>query len=82
MTDVIKLLDELLASSLSMETDLNDFFKVCMTRGRDGQGEKAQKFADELDEVRHTEKHGVNSSHHRFRHSTTWVFLRKNGSNI
>ena len=82
MTEVIGLLHELLMSSLSMETDLHDFFEACKTWGRDGRGEKAQEFADELDEVRHTERHNVDSSHHRSRHLATWVFSRKNGNNI
>ena len=82
MTEVVELLHELLASSLSLETDLHGFFKVCVTQGRDGRGERAQEFADELDEVRHTERHSVNFSNHRSRHLTTWVFPRKNGSNI
>ena len=82
ITEVIGLLHDLLASSLSMETDLHDFFNVCMTQGRDDQGEKAQEFADELDEVRHTERHNVNSPHHISRPLSARVFSRKNGSNI
>ena len=83
MTEVVELLHELLASSLSLETHLHDFFKACVTQGRDGRGEEAQEFADELDEVCHTERHtSVDPSNHRSRHLTTWVFPRKNGSNI
>ena len=55
MTEVVGLLRELLMSSLYMETNLRNFFEVCKTRGTDGQGEKGRKFADRLDEVRHTE---------------------------
>ena len=82
MTEVVGLLRELQMSSLFMEADLRDFLEVCKTRGMDGQGEKARKFADKLDEVRHIVRHNVNSSHHRSRHLTTRIFLRKNGSNI
>ena len=82
MTEVVKLLHELLMSSLSMETDLRDFFEVCKTRSQDGLGEKAQEFADELDEVRNTERYNTNSSHNQSRRLTTHVFPRKNGSDI
>ena len=82
MTEVVGLLREMLMASLSMEADLRDFFEVCKTRGRDGQGEKAQKFADELDEVRHTERHNIKISYHRSRRLTIRVFSRKNGNNI
>ena len=81
MTEVIGLLRKMVISSLSMEADLLDFFEVCKARGRDGRQEKAQEFADELDEVRHTEIRIDGSSHHRSRHSITQVFPRKNGSN-
>lgn len=82
MTEVLELLCEMVVSSLSMEAGLRDFFEVCKTQGKDGRGEKAQGFADELDEVRHTEMHITNSSHHKSRHLTTQVFARKNRSNI
>ena len=82
MTEVIGLLSELLMSSLSMEGDLRDFFKVCETQGRDGLGEKAREFADELDEVCYAERLNTNPSHHKSRHLTTRVFSRKNGRNI
>ena len=82
MTEVIGLLRELLMPPLSVEADLCDFLEVCKSRGRDGQGEKARKFADKLDEVRHTESHNVNFPHHRSRHLTTRIFPKKNGSNI
>ena len=82
MTEMVRLLRELRMTSLFVEADLRDFLEVCESRGRDGQGEKARKFADKLDEVRHTESHNVNFSHHRSRHLTTQIFLRKNGSNI
>lgn len=44
-------------SSLSMEAHLHDFFEVCKSQGKDGQQEKAQEFADELDEVRYAGRH-------------------------
>ena len=69
-----------LSVSPSMEADLRDFFEACKTRGRDGQGEKAREFSNELDKVRHAEKHNANSSHPKFRHLTTQIFRRKNGS--
>ena len=55
MTEVVGLLRKMVISSLSMEADLLDFFEVCKAQGRGGRREKAQEFADELDEVRHTE---------------------------
>ena len=82
MTEVVELLRELLMSSLSMEADLRDFFEACKTQGQDGQGGKAQEFADELDEVRHTGRHNINSSHHQSRRLTTHNFPRKNGGDI
>ena len=82
MTEVVGLLRELLMSSFSMETNLRNFLEVCKTRGVDGQGEKAQKFADKLDEVRHIDWHNINSSHHGSRHLATQIFPRKNGGNI
>ena len=82
MKEVVGLLRKILAPPLSMEADLFDFFGAYKTRGRDGQREKAQEFADELDEVRHAERHNIYSSHHESRHLTTRVFARKNRSNI
>ena len=82
MTEVIGLLRELPMSSLSMEADLRDVFEMCMTRSKNGQGEKAQELADEFDELRHTEKYSINSSHHRSKHLTTRVLSRKNRNNI
>ena len=82
ISEVAGFLRELSLSPFFMEADLRDFFEICKTRGRDGQGEKARKFVDELDEVRHVERHYVNSSHHKSRHLTTQVFPRKNGINI
>ena len=82
MKEVVGLLRKTLAPPLSMEADLYDFLVSCKIRGRDGQREKAQGFADELDEVRRAERHNINSSHHRSRHLKTQVFARKNGSNI
>ena len=54
MTEVVRLLREVLVSSFSIEDDLNDFFQVRRTWGRVDQREKAQEFADMLDKVRHT----------------------------
>ena len=82
MMEVVGLLRKMPIASLSMEADLRDFFEVCKTRGKDGQGEKAREFADELDEVRHSGRRNVNSSHHTSRHLETQVFARKHGSNI
>ena len=82
IAEVVGLLRKMLASSLSMEADLSDFFEVCKAQGRGNREEKAQQFADELDEVCHTEMHNVNSSHHESRHLTTQAFVGKNGSNI
>ena len=82
ITEVIGLLHELLMPSLSIEADFRNFLEVCKARGMDGQGWKAQKFADKLDEVRHTESHKINSSYRRSRHLTTRIFPRKNGRNI
>ena len=59
MAEVVGFLRESLTSSLSIEADVRDFLEVCRTRGRDGQGEKAREFADELDKVRHTKRHNV-----------------------
>ena len=82
MTEVVGLLRELLMSSLSMEADLRDFFEVCKTQGGVGQRGRAQEFADELDEVRHTERRNNNSSHQNSRPWTARVFARKNRRNI
>ena len=82
MTEVVGLLRKMATSSLSMEADLLNFFEVCKDQGRDGQQEKAQEFADELDEVRYTEMRIDSSSHRKSRRSITQVFTRKNGSNI
>ena len=82
MTEVVELLRKMLASSLSVEGDLGDFFEMCRTRGKDGRGEKAQEFADELDEVRHVERHDIDSSHCKSRHLRTQAFTRKSGGDI
>ena len=81
ITEVAGFLRKLSASPVSMDTDLRNFFEACKTQSRDGQEETAQGFADELDEVRHAERHNVNSSHHKSRHLATQVFPGKNGSN-
>ena len=70
MTEVVRLLRELLVSSLSIEADLRDFFQVYKSWGRDNQGEKAQEFADRLDEVRHDVGHNIRAPHHTSRFST------------
>ena len=64
MTEVVGLLRELLVLSLSIEADLSDFFQVCKTLSKEDQAEKAQEFADRLDEVRHTEKQNIKFPHH------------------
>ena len=76
MTEVIELLRELLVSSLSIEADLDDFIKTYKNwdRGDHDQEKKAQEFADRLDEVRHTERHNIASSHHTSRFSTMRIF--------
>ena len=51
MMEVTGFLHKLLVSSLSIETGLSDFFRVCNTLGKDDRGEKAREFADSLDEV-------------------------------
>ena len=51
IAEVAGCLRKLSVSALSMEADLLDFFEVCKTRGKDGQGEKAREFVNELDEV-------------------------------
>ena len=56
ITEVAGLLRELSLSPLSMEADLLNFFQVCKTQSRDHR-ERAQEFANELDEVRHAERH-------------------------
>ena len=80
ITEVTGFLRKLLVSS--MEADLHDFFEVCKTQGRDGQGEKARKFSNELDKVRHVEKNHPNSSHRKSRHLIAHAFGRKDESNI
>ena len=82
MTEVAGFLRELSLSPFFMEAGLRDFFETCKIQGRDGRGEKAREFVDELDEVRHAERHNVNSSHHKSRYLTTQLFHRKNGNNI
>ena len=82
IAEVVGFLRKLSESPPSMEADLRDFFEVCKTQGRDGQGEKAREFSNELDKVRHVEKHNANSSHHKSRHLATQVFPRKDGRNI
>ena len=64
MTEVVGLLRELLVSSLSIEADLNDLLQAYKTWDKDGQGKKAQEFADRLDKVCHTEGYIIASPQH------------------
>ena len=82
MPEVVVLLRELLMPSHSIKADLGDFFRVCRTQGKDGQGEKAQEFADMLDEVRHTERHNIRSPHYISRFSTMRISTKKTANNI
>ena len=82
MTEVIGLMRELLVSSLSIEADLRDFFRACGTLGGNDRGEKAQVFADRLDEVCSTERYNIRSSHHPPRFLTIAIFTNENASNI
>ena len=82
MTEVAGLLRELLASSLSVEVGLSAFFHVCNTWDKDDQRKKAWEFADRLDQVRHTEKRDIRSSHHTPRLWTTQIFTNENANNI
>jgi hypothetical protein len=59
MVEVVEFLDELLASSLSIETDLNHFFHMRQALCKDEQVQKAQEFADRFDEVRPIEVHRI-----------------------
>ena len=81
MTEVVGFLREILASSHSIEADLNDFFQVCKTMGKEDQGEKAQVFADRLDEVRRTEKHNIRSPYLTPRFLTMQTLTNKNANN-
>ena len=77
MAEVIELLRELFALSLSIEAELNDFVQVYKTLDRDAQGKRAQEFADRLDEVRHTEGYNITSSHHASRFLTTRILINE-----
>ena len=61
MAEVVELLRELLVQSHSIEADPPDFLQLCKTLAKEDQREKAQEFADRLDEVRHTERHNIRS---------------------
>lgn len=61
MTQVVEHMRELLAASLTIEADLNDFFQACKTWDRDDQCKKAQEFVDRFAEVRHIKGHNVGS---------------------
>ena len=72
MMEVVELLDELLASSLSIEADLNNFFHGRQALGKDEQVQKAQEFADRFDEVRHTDTYSIRLTDYATRLSTMW----------
>ena len=80
MTRVVVLLRELIVLSLSMEADLRGFLQESKTWGKEDQGEKAQEFADRLDEVRHTEGHIITSPHHASRFLTLRIFTNENAN--
>jgi len=82
MTEVVGLIRELLVASLSIEADLNDFFQACKTWGRDDQGEKAQEFADRLDEVRRNVGRNIMIPHHAPRFLTMQIFANISANNI
>ena len=69
MAEVVGLLRELVASSPPIETDLYDLFQTYEIQGKNDQAEKAQEFADGLDEVRRTGRHNIRSPHHTSRFS-------------
>ena len=71
MMEVVELLDELLASSLSIEADLDNFFHTRQALGKDEQVQKAQQFADRFDNVRHAEVHSIRLTDRLRRLSTT-----------
>ena len=94
MTGVVRLLREShlsslsipprkpLVPSLSIEADLSDFFRMYKTWAKDDQREKAQGFADMLDEVRRTERHNIRLLHHTSRFLTAQIFANENASSI
>ena len=82
MTEVVELLRELLVLPRTVETDPRDFLQVCKTLAKENQGEKAQDFADRLDEVRHTEKYNIRSPHHTSRFLKIRTSTNKNAKNI
>ena len=63
MTEVVRFLGKL-PVFLFIEADLSDCLQACKTWDEYDQGKKAQGFADMLDEVRHTDRHNITSSHH------------------
>jgi len=69
MAEVTRFLHRFLAS-LAIEAGLSDFFRVCDTLDKDDREEKARKFADSLDEVRHTEGYGISCPHRASRFLT------------
>ena len=82
MTEVVELLHELPVLPRSIEVDPRDFLQVCKTLAKEDQGEKAQEFADRLDEVRHTERHNIRSPHHTSRFLKIQTSTNKNAKNI
>lgn len=82
MTEVIGLLHDLLAFSLSIEAGLSDFFHACGTWDEDSQRQRAQEFGDRLDEVRHAERHNIRSPHYTSRFLIMRIFMNENASNI
>ena len=82
MTEVVGLLRKLLVSSLFVEEDLSNFFQVRRTWGKVDQGEKAQEFADRLDEVRHTDRQKIKYLHHTSRFLTIQISTNKGAGNI
>ena len=82
MAEVVELLRELLVSSHSTEADLNEFFQVCKTLGKDDRTKKAQEFADRLDEVRYSERYNMRSPHLTSRFLKMQISTNKNAKNI
>lgn len=83
MAEVTGFLHEFLVSSLSIESSLSDFFRVCKTLDKDDQGEKAQEFADSLDKVCHDERHDISRPiYHPSRFLTMQIFKNENASDI
>ena len=82
MAEVVELLRGLLVLPRSIEEDPRDFFQVCKTFCKEDQGEKAQEFADRLDEVRNTERHNIRSPYLTSGFLTMQTLTNKNAKNI